>query len=149
MKELDERDEEEMKRRKGKGSDIISLYMQRHDEEKEGELPDQVLRDVVINFMIAGRDTTANALTWAIYRLCLHPEIQQRVYEEVRDVFKKKELSPPPISHNEHTDFRISYECLQEMKYLEAFIMEVLRLHPSVPKELKYNLVITTFIVSL
>jgi hypothetical protein len=61
-------------------SDIISLYLQRHDEESEltfspssplrllapslsaedGELSDDVLRDVVINFMIAGRDTTAN-----------------------------------------------------------------------------------------
>jgi len=32
----------------------------------------------------------------------------------------------------------LSYECLQSMKYLEAFCMEVLRFHPSVPKEAKY-----------
>jgi hypothetical protein len=151
---------------KGRRSDIISLYLERHDEEsksnlsskltssfkpfppsppsaEDGELSDDVLRDVVTNFMIAGRDTTANvtlpslrlqlmqsdfndekALSWSLYRLCLHPELQERATKEVLEVFEKFCLQVPITK--DHSRFRISYECLQEMKYLEAFAMEVL-----------------------
>jgi hypothetical protein len=83
-----------------------------------------------------------------VFRLCLHPEIQQKVYEEVKYVFGKKGFVAPATAQ-ENSDFRISYDCLHEMKYLEAFSMEVtqavwmklitqvLRLHPSVPREAK------------
>ncbi len=39
---------------------------------------DEYLRDLVINFMIAGRDTTAVALTWLFYELGKNPEWEQR-----------------------------------------------------------------------
>lgn len=74
---------------------------------------------------VIGRDTTANALTWSVFRLCCHPEIQQRIREEIFYVIP------------DATDRRkaMSYEAVQKMRFLEAFCMEVLRLHPSVPKE--------------
>jgi cytochrome P450 len=96
--------------------------------------------------MIAGRDTTANvsavtllfltetqALSWSIYRLCLHPKIQQTLAEEVLTLFKKYQLHVPSAissSSIKQSPFRIPYECLQEMKYLEAFTMEVRTLSP-------------------
>mmetsp|Transcript_24914 Transcript_24914/g.36752 ORF Transcript_24914/g.36752 Transcript_24914/m.36752 type:complete len:506 (+) Transcript_24914:53-1570(+) len=116
---------------KGKG-DLLSLYLERQDTEKDGELTDRNLRDVVLSFVIAGRDTTANALSWAAYRLCIHPDIQQRVYEEIKSVLTTRNVDYMDSS------FRLSYECLQDMKYLEAFCMEVLRLYPSIPKEAKF-----------
>ena len=42
-------------------------------------LSDNFLRDIIMNFMIAGRDTTANAMSWACYRLAIHPEVTQKV----------------------------------------------------------------------
>eukprot|EP00602_Paraphysomonas_sp_CaronLab_P010193 CAMPEP_0185018244 /NCGR_PEP_ID=MMETSP1103-20130426/1030_1 /TAXON_ID=36769 /ORGANISM="Paraphysomonas bandaiensis, Strain Caron Lab Isolate" /LENGTH=496 /DNA_ID=CAMNT_0027547987 /DNA_START=39 /DNA_END=1529 /DNA_ORIENTATION=+ len=117
---------------KSKG-DLLSLYLERQDE-NDGQLTDKNLRDVVLSFVIAGRDTTANALSWATYRLCIHPDIQLRVYNEIVSVLKSYNLS------HKDPSLRLSYECLQEMKYLEAFCMEVLRLYPSVPKEAKFAL---------
>ena len=123
-------------------TDLLSLYMERSDEEG---ITDEELRDIILNFLIAGRDTTANALSWAFYRLCLHPEVQQKVYDEVRRVGAEFSLDMP-LSPNPHADNTtdcgpdIPFAALQKMEYIEAFCMEVLRLYPSVPKIGKYAL---------
>jgi cytochrome P450 len=94
---------------------------------------DSTLRDVILNMVIAGRDTTAQALSWAFYRMCIHDGVQEKLREEVVKVLQDT---------GEYATLRanaglgtIAYDTLQKMKYLEGFIMEVLRLHPSVPKE--------------
>lgn len=51
---------------------------------------DTYLRDVFLNFLLAGRDTTATLITWTIYELSKHPEIK----EKVRD-----SPTPMPISN--------------------------------------------------
>jgi cytochrome P450 len=112
-------------------NDLISLYLERQHETGE-QLSDTDLRDIIMNFVIAGRDTTAQALSWCFYRLCMHPDVQTRAREEVYKAFKEANVDPTAST------VAVSYEVLQGMKYLEAFCMEVLRLHPSVPKELKY-----------
>lgn len=47
---------------------------------------DKYLRDLIMNFLIAGRDTTAQALSWCLYLLCEHPDIQDKVYDEIVSV---------------------------------------------------------------
>ncbi|KAG6374893.1 cytochrome P450 [Boletus reticuloceps] len=79
----------------------------------------KVLRDEAVNIMIAGRDTTAGTLTFAVYMLSQHPDVIARLREEI---ITKIGLSRRPT----HDDIR-------EMKYLRAFINEILRLYPSVP----------------
>ena len=59
-------------------SDILSRYMEMRDE-NGNEFSDKYLRDVVMNFIIAGRDTTAVAMSWSIYNLAKYPEIQEKV----------------------------------------------------------------------
>ena len=45
---------------------------------EEGKhLSDKDLRDIILNFIIAGRDTTAQALSWTIFRLCTVPDVQK------------------------------------------------------------------------
>ena len=83
------------------------------------------LRDVVVNFLIAGRDTTANALSWAAYRLAANPRVAARCRQEAREALGDK--------HNGG----ISYEALKRMPYTHATVLETLRLHPSVPQDLK------------
>ena len=92
------------------------------------EPSDKNLRDVILNILIAGRDTTANALSWAFYRLCIHPEIQLKIRQEVSEVLNSKDSNRSGF---------LNYEKVSALKYTEAFVMEVLRLHPSVPKEAK------------
>lgn len=111
------------------GSDLLALYLSRQDKENGGVLSDKFLRDVVLNFMIAGRDTTAQALSWSFFMMCCNPDEQERVQAEIDAV-----LGAEPASEEGH----ISYAALQSMRYLEAACMEVLRLYPSVPKEAKH-----------
>jgi cytochrome P450 len=109
------------------GRDLLSLYISR---EAEGDTPltDSFLRDIVLNFVIAGRDTTAQGLSWAFYMACCNPDEAKIVQEEVDSVLKKYGTESG----------HVSYDALTEMKYLEAFCLETLRLYPSVPKEAKH-----------
>lgn len=123
-------------------SDLLALYMERQGE----EITNEELRDIIMNFLIAGRDTTANALSWAFYRLCIHPDIQNKAYEEVRRLASEfnldMPLSPNPNDESLENDPGpdIPFACIQKMDYIEAFCMEVLRLYPSVPKIGKFAL---------
>ncbi|KAJ8603160.1 hypothetical protein CTAYLR_004596 [Chrysophaeum taylorii] len=81
------------------GADILSLYYRRGER--------KLLVDVVVNFLLAGRDTTANLLTWALVRLAEHPDIVARLREG------------------------------NDPDYVKAVLTEVLRLHPSVHSDFK------------
>jgi fatty acid omega-hydroxylase len=76
-----------------------------------------------LNFLIAGRDTTAQALSWAFFCLSEHPEAEARAREEVIAVCRQEE---------------VAYEDMPKLPYLQAVISESLRLYPSVPMEMKY-----------
>jgi len=83
----------------------------------------------------AGRDTTASLLTWLFYELSQHPEVERRVVEEVDSVFgvmSAKERGDRAAAVAAATS-NISHDSLRQLIYLEAVIMETLRLHPSIP----------------
>lgn len=78
-----------------------------------------VLRDEILNILLAGRDTTSNTITYAIYMLAEHPDILQRLRQEILE--KVGESRRP------------TFEDMRDMKYLRAVINETLRLYPAVP----------------
>ena len=90
---------------------------------------DAQLRDQVINFVLAGRDTTAILLTWALFELAQHPEVVERLREEAAAAAAERRPS--------NEDARLGLEELNSMPYLKATITEVMRLHPSVPLDFK------------
>ncbi|KAF7782846.1 hypothetical protein Agabi119p4_2222 [Agaricus bisporus var. burnettii] len=84
------------------------------------QTPDlEVIKDELVNLLVASRDTTASLLTFSLYMLTEHPEILRRLREEILSAVGPKS--------------RPSYDDIKEMKYLRAFLNEVLRLYPSVP----------------
>ena len=108
--------------------DFLSSFIQElnNSTKQQGtsnEDSDSYLVDIVMNFIIAGRDTTAGALTWVFYRFWKHPEEYSRVFNEVQQV-----LGDAPVE----------YEHIGTLPYTRAFLFETLRLHPSVSKNLKY-----------
>ncbi|THH10403.1 hypothetical protein EW145_g1356 [Phellinidium pouzarii] len=90
----------------------------------------KVLKDEILNIMIAGKDTTAAVLTFAIYCLAMHPEILKRLREEILTVIGS-ERSP-------------TSDDMKEMKYLRAVINETLRLYPPVPFNQRASINATT-----
>jgi cytochrome P450 len=108
-----------------------------------GGLSDEELRDLVLNFMIAGRDTTASLLTFLSFELSSHPEVERLVLEEIEEVFGKVDLAE---AHNNEACTRgIDHESLKRAIYLEAVILETLRLHPPVAIDTKTSVRACTF----
>lgn len=91
-------------------------------------MTDQYLRDITLNFIIAGKDTSANTLTWFFYMLCKHPLVQEKLAGEVREATEAD-------SNLFADDFAqlITEAALEKMQYLHAALTETLRLYPAVP----------------
>ncbi|KAI1622324.1 cytochrome P450 [Exophiala viscosa] len=96
--------------------DIIATIM------RSGDFSDDYLVDQLLTFLAAGHDTTASALTWTIWLLCMHPEIQERLRAECN-----AHLADKPASEVDATTFDS-----ETMPYLTAVCNETLRHHPSV-----------------
>mmetsp|Transcript_51545 Transcript_51545/g.95356 ORF Transcript_51545/g.95356 Transcript_51545/m.95356 type:complete len:543 (+) Transcript_51545:69-1697(+) len=100
---------------------FLGLFME--DAEHRGErLKEEFCRDLVLNFLIAGRDTTAQAISWTLYCLCTHPSVQVQVRAEVEEVCG---IRGP------------AYDDVHRLPYLHAVLSEALRLYPSVPLDVK------------
>lgn len=113
----------------GKG-DIMSRFMVQ-SEKDQMKMNDQYLRDIILNFIIAGKDTSANTLTWFFYMLCKHPLVQEKVAGEVRGATQATQ-DENEISTYEFAE-KITEEALEKMQYLHAALTETLRLYPAVP----------------
>jgi cytochrome P450 len=91
-----------------------------------GEHSDESLRDVVTNFLLAGRDTTSSALTWFFWLVSTRPDVEDRIVREVRAAHASS-------SHGStHPSPTFSFDELRDMHYLHAAITESMRLYPPV-----------------
>ncbi|KAL8651787.1 MAG: hypothetical protein Q9226_004546 [Calogaya cf. arnoldii] len=103
-------------------------------------IPDhQVVADAAMNYLSAGRDTTAQSLTWTLYLLLRHPGYQESLLEEVASIFQS--ASPSSSLRG------ITYDTVlpTSLPYVHSIFTETLRLYPPVPFELKECTVPTTF----
>ena len=100
-------------------SDLITLFMNQTKSDGSKFSHDEI-GDFIINFIIAGRDTTAQAMSWCVYELNRNPRVLQKLLEEI-----DSELG--------EADFP-TYEQVKNMKYANAVFSETLRLWPSIPK---------------
>eukprot|EP00698_Gefionella_okellyi_P011337 TRINITY_DN2983_c0_g1_i1.p1 TRINITY_DN2983_c0_g1~~TRINITY_DN2983_c0_g1_i1.p1 ORF type:complete len:360 (-),score=47.50 TRINITY_DN2983_c0_g1_i1:89-1168(-) len=102
-------------------ADGLSLFMNVIDKEGH-KLSDQFLRDIVLNLIIAGRDTTAVAMTWATYLISTHPDVEKKMLDELDTV-----IGDDPVDYNN----------VQKLVYMKAILDETLRIFPSVPVDPK------------
>ncbi|TVU31940.1 hypothetical protein EJB05_23652, partial [Eragrostis curvula] len=61
--------------------DILSRFIQTATDDS-GTVDYKYLRDIILNIVIAGKDTTAGALAWFLFMACKHPEIQTKIFQE-------------------------------------------------------------------
>ncbi|XP_072037371.1 ultra-long-chain fatty acid omega-hydroxylase-like [Amphiura filiformis] len=97
---------------------FLDILLKAKDEDGVG-LSDQEIRDEVDTFMFEGHDTTASGLSWVVYNLANHPELQERCRKEVDEVM--------------HDRDELEWNDLSKFEYLTQFIKESMRLYPPVP----------------
>ncbi|MBC8354885.1 MAG: cytochrome P450 [Planctomycetes bacterium] len=100
----------------GQTDDLLSAVLNAVDEEgdKTG-MTDQQARDELLTIYIASHHTTSVALAWTFYLLAKHPEVEQRIVEEVEKTVGNRQLRSSDLPN---------------LKYTEMVIKESLRLHP-------------------
>lgn len=100
----------------GDGDDMMTMLIKARDEDGSA-LDAQAVRDQVLVFLLAGHETTATALAFALHLLALHPEAQEKARAEVDDVLGG--LAP-------------GADDLDRMPYITMVLKEAMRLYPSV-----------------
>ncbi|KAI6198928.1 Cyp-29A4 [Aphelenchoides besseyi] len=103
--------------------DFLDVLLNRH---QNGEMDFEEIREQMDTFLFAefandrslGYDTTSNAISYCLWYLTNHPEIQEKVYEEIENAFQ--------------SDTEFASNKLKELPYLEAVIKEALRMFPPV-----------------
>ncbi|MFD4584594.1 cytochrome P450 [Streptomyces sp. NPDC058434] len=66
--------------------DLLSLLLAAQDEESGQGLTDTEVRDELSTILFAGVETTTATLAWALYELATHPEVEERIVAEIREV---------------------------------------------------------------
>ena len=64
--------------------DLLAMLMDTEDADTGERMSNQQVRDEVVTLFIAGTETSAVALSWALYLLARHPEEKERVYQETQ-----------------------------------------------------------------
>ncbi|PRQ41426.1 putative alkane 1-monooxygenase [Rosa chinensis] len=111
-------------------SDLLTVFMRSRDEKGEG-FTDKFLRDICVNFILAGRDTSSVALSWFFWLLHIHPEVEHNILQELRTIVDARS------TNDNVTELVFSAEEIKKMDYLQAALSETLRLYPSVPVDHK------------
>nr|QZP43542.1 cytochrome P450 monooxygenase CYP6CV15 [Ephestia elutella] len=118
---IKQREHEPMKRK-----DFMDLMIELRDQGKvsrksedgilEIELNDGLIAAQALVFYAAGFETSSATMSFMIYELALHQEIQNKVYDEITEITAKY-------------NGKITYESIKEMTYLEMVFEETLRKH--------------------
>jgi cytochrome P450 len=94
--------------------DLLSMLMAARDEDGS-RMSDRQLRDEVLTFLIAGHETTALGLTWTWYLLAQHPDVEEKLHQELDRVLGGR---VPEFSD------------LPALTYTERVVKESMRLYP-------------------
>jgi len=106
-------EDRKVERFEGKSDFLSSLLMLKKDG--EAAITDKFIRDQLMNFFLAGRDTTAMLLTWTCYFLSQNPDVEKKLREEILSIVGQEK---PTMQHT------------KQLKYLQMVLDESLRLLP-------------------
>ncbi|NVJ19959.1 cytochrome P450 [Myxococcus sp. AM011] len=95
--------------------DMLGQMMAARDPKTGEGMSDEQLRDECVNLFFAGHETTAVALAWTWLLLSQHPEVEQRMRDEIASTLGDR---PPQLQD------------LPKLRYITAVFEEVLRLYP-------------------
>jgi cytochrome P450 len=95
--------------------DLLTMLMEVEDADTAERMTDSQLRDEVITIFLAGHETTANAMSFALYLMARHPDAARRIGAEAREALAGGELT---------------YESVMKLDYTTRAVKEAMRLYP-------------------
>ena len=98
--------------------DLLGMMLNARDPETGAALTTSEIEAQCATFYFAGHDTTAHTIAWALYEISKHPEVEEKVFDELTAVLG---------DHDAPT-----YEEVNKLTYLQWVIKETLRIHPPV-----------------
>ncbi|KAK4274827.1 hypothetical protein QN277_017998 [Acacia crassicarpa] len=100
--------------------DVIDIFLQiMNDHSSSVDLTMDHIKALLMNILIAGTDTSAATLVWAMTSLMKNPRVMKKVQGEIRKLYGDKEFT--------------SEEDIERLPYLRAVVKEALRLFPASP----------------
>ncbi len=99
------------------GTDLLSVLMRARDESDSTGMTDRQLRDEALTVFLAGHETTTNALSWTWYLLASHPDVEEKLLSELREVLNGRS---PTLAD------------IPMLKYTEQVLLESMRLFPPI-----------------
>ena len=107
---------EKRRQDKERHDDMLGILMDARDDDGS-DMTDTQVRDELMTIFLAGHETTANALSWTLYLLSQHPEVQKKLFDEIDSVIGSR--NPVP-------------EDFMKLPYTQNIIRESLRIYPPV-----------------
>jgi len=95
--------------------DLLSMLLNAQDEDDGGVMTDKQVRDEAMTILLAGHETTANALTWTWYLISQSPEVAAKLHEEIDRVLQGR---LPGVAD------------LPALAFTEKVVTEAMRLYP-------------------
>jgi cytochrome P450 len=105
-------------------NDVLSMLMSAQSgEEPETKLTDKQIHDHILTFLAAGHETTAIALVWTFYLLSKHPQVREKLLDEIRTVL---------------ADRAPTVDDLASLPYLDWVLSESMRLYPPAWMQMRF-----------
>jgi cytochrome P450 len=96
-------------------ADLLTMLLEAKDEDTGESMSDHQLRDELMTLVLAGHETTANALVWTFHLLSEHPEVREKLHAELESALDGR---APTLSD------------LKQLPYTDAVVKESMRLYP-------------------
>lgn len=96
--------------------DLLDLLLEGVDPKTKRQMSTSELRDNLLTFIVAGHETTALTLSWAMYLLGFDPQVQERARQEVQTVLQGRACTGDDV---------------ENLPYIRMIIDETLRLYPA------------------
>lgn len=100
---------------RGTGQDLLDLLLEAQDPQTGRSMTHEELRDNLLTFIVAGHETTALTLAWALYLCAFDPEVQERAAAEAHSVLGGRAARA---------------DDLPALPYVQQIVNEALRLYP-------------------
>jgi cytochrome P450 len=102
------------RRKEAPGHDLLQILMDARYSDGQG-MPDELILSESMQLLVAGHETSSNALSWLLYLLSSRPDCVEGIREEFDSVLGEK-----PLSYSDVTKF----------EFTTQVIMEALRIYP-------------------